>query len=296
MSGKLKFTYVGEDLSPVDKLELEDRYALGIIESKNTRKSVDYMAYLAGSFLASMPFYPVVLPLVQMHTMPLYTKYPVPNFHRMGVDTSYELVVYLMMPGNTIEKLSFMWLLPHLLGDHPVFDLINLVYNETIKPTKAIDFIAPNTMLHSDKLRFGNSGRVMHAGLFTRAGLYNWQRDVDYVIFDEEADNFYLRRSFAKGRPHISGLSGMASMTCKLFAMLGVNPYSFLARDYADAMSAFIVGTGMHSLYEAYKVFNINLKCHEHLDPARWAVPYCLLSVEEGTVKEQSEPLTPLVV
>ena len=58
--------------------------------------------------------------------------------------------------------------------------------------------------------------------------------------------------------PYVSGVSGMANATCKVLAMLDLDPLTDGAgRNFCEAMSAFIVGSGMHTYSEVYKAFNL---------------------------------------
>ena len=52
----------------------------------------------------------------------------------------------------------------------------------------------------------------------------------------------------------------MANMTCKVLNVLGLHPCIGEGRVFCEAMAAFIVGSGMHSYYEAYKSFNLYAK------------------------------------
>ncbi|WP_342220957.1 hypothetical protein [Candidatus Fukatsuia endosymbiont of Tuberolachnus salignus] len=136
---------------------------------------------------------------------------------------------------------------------------INNIYSKKIRPTKDYIDVHIDVKINELSSRFGNS-KTICSNIFSDQKFHPYYRDVDYRKININSTNKKVRKFIERKIPYIAGNSGMANMTCKVLSKLHIPPYSEEGRSFCEAMSAFIVGSGMHSYYEVYKSFNLYAK------------------------------------
>lgn len=102
---------------------------------------------------------------------------------------------------------------------------------------------------------FGNTEIV--STLMNRIAPHQKEREAVAV---NRSRNARVEKFLAEGNPYISGFSGMTNSGTTLFPLLGINMNSEDGRQYAEALGAFIVGSGEHSYPEVYKSLNLSLR------------------------------------
>lgn len=102
---------------------------------------------------------------------------------------------------------------------------------------------------------FGNT--EIASTLMNRLAPHQKERE---AVFVNSRPNARVHKFLKEGNPYISGFSGMANSGTTLFPLLGINMNSEDGRLYAEALGAFIVGSGEHSYPEVYKSLNLSLR------------------------------------
>jgi hypothetical protein len=120
---------------------------------------------------------------------------------------------------------------------------------------------------------FGNT--EIASSLMDRIAPHQKERE---AVFVKPNPNKRVEKFLNEGNPYISGFSGMTNSGTTLFPLLGISMNSEDGRRYAEALGAFIVGSGEHSYPEVYKSLNLSLRYvqlaqPEPPDPATRAVP-----------------------
>lgn len=120
---------------------------------------------------------------------------------------------------------------------------------------------------------FGNT--EIASTLMDRIAPHQKERE---AVFVKPNPNKRVEKFLKEGNPYISGFSGMTNSGTTLFPLLGISMNSEDGRRYAEALGAFIVGSGEHSYPEVYKSLNLSLRYvqlaqPEPPDPATRAVP-----------------------
>jgi hypothetical protein len=72
--------------------------------------------------------------------------------------------------------------------------------------------------------------------------------------------NTDVKKYLNKNIPYVAGSSGMANAASTIFDLLDIDILSEQSHSFMESMSAFIVGSGMHSYKEVYDSFNTTLK------------------------------------
>jgi len=85
------------------------------------------------------------------------------------------------------------------------------------------------------------------------------QKEREAVVVNPHP-NARVQKFLDEGKPYISGSSGMTNSGTTLFPLLGISLNSEEGRQYAEALVAFIVGSGEHSYPEVYKSLNLSLR------------------------------------
>lgn len=85
------------------------------------------------------------------------------------------------------------------------------------------------------------------------------QKEREAVVVNSHP-NARVQKFLDEGKPYISGSSGMTNSGTTLFPLLGISMNSEEGRQYAEALGAFIVGSGEHSYPEVYKSLNLSLR------------------------------------
>lgn len=259
---KFKFTYSGPDLPIKQKLVEEDNFALEKLSSKENQESVKNISKKLAIFLENDIEDFEKKAFVDQFKSELIKKigtYPIPFI--IKEITSFEsLLKILKNTDNSTLLLSLMW--PLFLGynakGHQITK-INTIYLNKIMPTHQTyvenEF---NKNIKVDVNKFGN-GYDVHSTIFSRY-FFTFARSTDYITMKLRPKNKIIEKMKQNNLPYVSGVSGMANMACKILSKLHIHPYSKEGRDFCESMSAFIVGSGMHSYYEVYKSFNLYAK------------------------------------
>ena len=141
---------------------------------------------------------------------------------------------------------------------------------------------------------FGNT--EIASTLMNRIAPHQKEREAVSV---NRSRNARVQKFLAEGNPYISGFSGMTNSGTTLFPLLGINMNSEDGRQYAEALGAFIVGSGEHSYPEVYKSLNLSLRYvqlaqPESPDPAnRAAVPDPAILTDAALFGLIAEPRAP---
>jgi hypothetical protein len=256
MDNKFRFIYSSKDLSIEAKLKEEDSFALDVLESDSIKTVVlDISKQLANYLENAVPpdnrnnvidvFHAFVQKYLGLYP---FSKQDIPNFDA--------LVHFFRTHEDHIAILSLVWPIfsNTLLRDSGI-DNIDHLYKTKIYDTK-VHNIDHTKFVTLDVNDFGNS-KTLTCDFFTGDAFHPFKRSIDYISHQPDIDNKVLKRMDVQRIPYISGLSGMANLTCKLLHALYIHPHSDIGKKFCEAMSAFIVGSGMHSYYETYKSFNL---------------------------------------
>jgi hypothetical protein len=256
---KFAFSYSNPDLTRAEKLQEEDQYALTVLQSPETIENVKMVGKLVADFLEKTIVGSIsrrFFILVECLLPKLKGTYP---FAKAPVGCFDELLNVLRTHDNHVVILSLIWPIVMRNKESAAFfeEIDSLYRNVVVKTQKYI--YDPEMMMTPVSNRFGNS-KTVQSDIFSEDFFYPFSRSVDYIIQSPVCHNRIIKKMNHKGIPFVSGLSGMANQTCKALHSLHLHPYSEQGKIFCEAMSAFIVGSGMHSYYEVYKSFNLYAK------------------------------------
>jgi len=256
LNDKFRFTYSAQHLSINEKLREEDLFALKVLESPWSKSAVLSISKQLADYLEVS-----IAPKKRQYTLSLFKNFlhrkkGIYPFSTYEMNDFKSLLSFFRHNNSHTAVLSLLW---------PIFcngilsstgtQNIDYLYKTKIFNTKLYDVIATRYDPR-DQHRFGNS-QSLTSPLFSEENFYPFNRSINYITKKPDAQNKTINRMQEQGIPYISGLSGMANMTCKILHALDIHPFSDLGKNFCEAMSAFIVGTGMHSYYEVYKSFNL---------------------------------------
>lgn len=254
---KFRFEYSANDLNINQKLIEEDQFALSVLQSKDTEAAVKSVSKKLADYLErviSEGGRGIFTESVKEMQRGMTGEWPVPT--KLVISDFSSLLDTLRGQPDPVVLLSLIW--PMFLGQassEADGDLVDRIYKQQIVGTK--DFLQDlGKKVAPESTRFGNSQQV-DSDLFSAERFFPFARDIDYRSMTAASENRIVARMSRKDLPYISGLSGMASLTCKLLSNLYIHPHSDTGKKFCEAMSAFIVGSGMHSYYEVYKAFNL---------------------------------------
>ena len=254
---KFRFEYSANDLNIKQKLIEEDQFALSVLQSKDTEAVVKSVSKKLADYLEkviTVSAQGVYIESVKQMQKKMIGEWPVAT--QLAINDFNSLLDTLRGQPDPVVLLSLIW--PMFLGQttsEAEGDLVDRIYKLQIEGTK--DYLQDNgKRVAPESTRFGNSLQV-DSDLFSSERFFPFARDIDYRSMNAASENRIVARMSRKDLPYISGLSGMASLTCKLLSNLYIHPHSDTGKKFCEAMSAFIVGSGMHSYYEVYKAFNL---------------------------------------
>jgi hypothetical protein len=139
---------------------------------------------------------------------------------------------------------------------------INAIYEELIKSKDYKDDmekLAESRKNYNLNLnRFGNTDFVSFNNI--RNKFEPFANAIDYIKINKSSKNSEVQGFISKKIPYISGYSGIANMTCQTITIMGLYTKTDVIIMLIESMSAFIVGTGMHSYEEVYTSFNLFLE------------------------------------
>ena len=270
-SGKFEFKYSNSNLKLEEKMIEEDNYALAVLTNSKQQQAVTNIAKRLANYLETIyTDQPNVIDGVRIGTkygfietiesflMMSKGNYPIAY---LKLDTFEDLLSFLKNEADSIKLLSIMWTV-FSSTSHGRNGVINNVYGNKILPTKDYTQDNKNKKAHNGTVQqFGSSGKVC-ADIFSDAKFHPFARSTDYIQLNQNSDNKIVQKFINTNTPYVSGLSGMANLTCKILNNLNLNPFAENneARKFCEAMAAFIVGSGMHSYKEVYKTFNLYKK------------------------------------
>jgi hypothetical protein len=258
LANKFRFEYSSEARSVREKLVEEDRYALAVLESEETAATVKSIGGKLADRLEQM-----IPPDSRQLFFNSYTStlkesmkdYPIPIARPESFDA---LLGMLRTHDDHVVLLSMIW---------PIFKhreagersgMIDELYFDRLARTKP-PFYDASKRQPPESASFGNS-KTIQSNLFSADRFVPFVRDIDFRLVDPDSDNPIVRKMLKEDRPYVSGLSGMANLTCKVLDFLDIAPLSSEGKKFCEAMGAFIVGSGGHSYYEVYKAFNFYAK------------------------------------
>ncbi|MVW79757.1 hypothetical protein [Bordetella sp. 02P26C-1] len=255
LANKFEFEYSAEGLSEKQKLIEEDQHALTVLQSEETAATVKFVGESLATRLEQMfsgDDRELFFDRYKDSLKSSMFSYPIPIERPASFDAFVDM---LRTHDDPIILLSMIW---------PVFmagrggdgePMIDAIYAHLIAPTKEYWQDEEKASRPLNQYAFGNS-KTIESELFSTKRFLPFVRDIDYKRPNVYYSNKTMGKMWDKRLPYVAGVSGMANLTCKVLDVLNLHPFSPQGKKFCGAMAAFIVGSGMHSYYEANKAFN----------------------------------------
>lgn len=258
---KFKFHY--RTTRPQERMLEEDQFAQRVIHSEESKAAVFAVARAAVAFFRHNGVDVASINNWKERRTTLYAML------RTDFKDEADLAAFIEThaSGNTrhghVKLLSLLWYVTRGFpsswqGIHHRISELDSLYKNIIEPTRDYKVRKVSSPVISD--RFGNAS-VLKDDCFADEEFFPFHRALDYLSIDPTSRNPTVRNYLFKGKPCVSGLSGMMNMTGRLLEFLDLYPRDpELGVPFVEAMAAFIVGSGMHSYPEVYRTINLHLK------------------------------------
>ncbi len=253
-SQEFKFQYSRDRLSRVEKLEEQDLFALEVLKNPDNIKAVQKCSEKLADYLekyASSSEDAFSIMEIDKSIAGIKGKYPTLRAKFLYTES---LLKFFREEKDPILLLSVIWTVFVSGNQDSSDDDINHIYKKYIVPQK--DYLESKEKPSPD-LRFGNSGVISNAPLFTSKGIVPYIKDIDYRSINPDAKHPDLKEYLSGQKAFVAGPSGMANMFCKVLNHLEIHPHSVEGKKLCETFSAFVVGSGMHSYEEVYDSFNL---------------------------------------
>lgn len=175
-----------------------------------------------------------------------------------NINNQNDFLTFLRTSKNHIAILSILWDLSYFLLKENIPNValkFEKIYKEKIITKRDHTEIKKNK---TNSTYFGNSQNIQDNSLFDNFKIY--PKDIEYKVINTNSLNKSIKKYIENNIPYIAGASGMANCASSIFILLELDINAEESLRFMEVMSAFIVGSGMHSYNEVYTSFNITIK------------------------------------